>query len=435
MPPSSYAKEQFRLSRELQYGVLGTPVWKRLMSLGIDLETNFDTDPFIPSGATAPTIVVLNDDYTTGDVSGRSDYNGIIYPYGSLFGDPVITTPGGGTISRQHVFTYDGFSTLYPVSYAVDSGTAAAAERVLGCIFNGLKIGGSRGGNDFSSNLWGKDLNLSPQLGGTTNEVQTLTITGTPTAGSFTLTLDGQTTAPILFSATAAAVQAALLLLPNIAPNGVTVTGGPGPGTPYIVTFTGRLAGINVNAMTAAHTFTGGTTPTIAVTTTTPGADAVIEIPAQPIFPLHTSVYMDDTWAALGTTKLLELYEYGLEFGERTMRTRPLNAARTSDNVIEKGDQEHTVTLNFGVDPVERGLLTTIRAGAKKFFRIEAVGPIIEGTIPYRHRADLCLLMTKAGKRSDRESVLSREWTGQISRDSTSGFASQVTVVNTLTGL
>src|SRR3954465_8763162 len=50
-----------------------------------------------------------------------------------------------------------------------------------------------------------------------TNEVQTITVTGTPTGGTFTLTYSTQTTAAIAYNATAAAVQTALEALSNIA--------------------------------------------------------------------------------------------------------------------------------------------------------------------------------------------------------------------------
>ena len=47
----------------------------------------------------------------------------------------------------------------------------------------------------------------------THNEQQTVTITGTPTGGSFTLTFEGKTTPPLAYNSTAAAVEAALKLL------------------------------------------------------------------------------------------------------------------------------------------------------------------------------------------------------------------------------
>lgn len=106
---------------------------------------------------------------------------------------------------------------------------------------------------------------------GGTDEVQTVTITGTPTGGTFTLTYSGQTTTAIPYNATAAALRSALEGLSNIGVGDVTVTGGPGPGTPYVVTFTGALGNTDVAQMTATGSFTGGTTPAAAVTTTTPG--------------------------------------------------------------------------------------------------------------------------------------------------------------------
>lgn len=105
---------------------------------------------------------------------------------------------------------------------------------------------------------------------GDVGEVQTVTITGDPTGGTFTLTYSGQTTAGIAYNAAAAAVQTALIALSNLAPGDVTVTGGPGPGTPYVVTFAAYMG--NVGQMTASGAgLTGGITPAVGVATTTPG--------------------------------------------------------------------------------------------------------------------------------------------------------------------
>ena len=114
-----------------------------------------------------------------------------------------------------------------------------------------------------------------------TNEVQTVTITGSPTGGTFTLTYSGQTTTGITYNAAAAAVQSALEALTNLAPGDVIVTGGPGPGTPYTATFGGTLAVTDVAQMTASGAaLTGGTTPTVTVTTTTAGNYDLVVLPA-----------------------------------------------------------------------------------------------------------------------------------------------------------
>lgn len=114
-----------------------------------------------------------------------------------------------------------------------------------------------------------------PSASGTsssTNEVQTLTITGTPTGGTFTISYDGQTTATIAYNANAAAVQSALEALSNIEVGDVTCGGGGLPGTPVTITFTGNLAGRNVSLMTADGSgLTGGSSPTAAIALTTAG--------------------------------------------------------------------------------------------------------------------------------------------------------------------
>lgn len=103
------------------------------------------------------------------------------------------------------------------------------------------------------------------------SEIQLITITGTPAGGNFTLTFDGQTTANIAFSATAATVKSRLEALTNIEAGSITATGGPFPGAAVSVTFGGQWAGVDVPQMTATGAFTGGTAPAVAVTTTTPG--------------------------------------------------------------------------------------------------------------------------------------------------------------------
>jgi hypothetical protein len=112
-------------------------------------------------------------------------------------------------------------------------------------------------------------------LGANANDVQTITITGSPTGGTFTLTWNGQTTAPIAYNASAATVAAALALLPNIGPLNVSATGGALPGSAVVVTFQGLLANEPQAVMTASGAgLTGGSSPAVAITHTTPGTAA-----------------------------------------------------------------------------------------------------------------------------------------------------------------
>lgn len=103
------------------------------------------------------------------------------------------------------------------------------------------------------------------------SEVQTLSIYGTPTGGTFTLTYDGQTTSSIAYNASASDVQTALLALSNLDTGDVVCTGGSLPGTAVVMTFGGTLADTNVAAITSTSSLTGGTSPAITVTETTKG--------------------------------------------------------------------------------------------------------------------------------------------------------------------
>lgn len=132
------------------------------------------------------------------------------------------------------------------------------------------------------------------QATGVTDE-QTISETGPPTAGTFTVTLDmgdgtgPVTSAPIAFDATAAVVQAALEGMSNVGAGNVLCGGGPLPGTPVTCTFQGALADATVPLMTVDSTaLVGGTA---AVAHTTVGSPALGLYDAKP------------GWHDLGATK------------------------------------------------------------------------------------------------------------------------------------
>ncbi len=64
---------------------------------------------------------------------------------------------------------------------------------------------------------------------------QKVSLTGAPTGGTFTLTFEGDTTAPIPFDATAAQVQAALEALPNIGTGNAGTILGPVNATGVVI--------------------------------------------------------------------------------------------------------------------------------------------------------------------------------------------------------
>lgn len=105
------------------------------------------------------------------------------------------------------------------------------------------------------------------------NDVQTLTVTGTPTGGSLIIGFNGDVSAPVLFNSTLVQFQAILDAMPQIGAGGSVATGGPLPGTPFAVTFSGTaLAGrLMPNFTIISNGLTGGASPAGAWVHTTPG--------------------------------------------------------------------------------------------------------------------------------------------------------------------
>ncbi len=103
-----------------------------------------------------------------------------------------------------------------------------------------------------------------------TNEVQTITKSGTVSSGTFTITFQGQTTAALAYDITSANMITALNLLSNLRSGDIaTITGTPG--TNWIITFGQDYAGVDVPLISVnSSLLVGG--GSYVPTETTPGA-------------------------------------------------------------------------------------------------------------------------------------------------------------------
>ena len=92
--------------------------------------------------------------------------------------------------------------------------------------------------------------------GGSEKATYTLTITGSPTGGTFTITIDGQTTDAIAYNASNATIQSEINELTGV--SGAVVSGGAFPGSVKTVVLPERAV------ISATGSFTGGSSPAIA---------------------------------------------------------------------------------------------------------------------------------------------------------------------------
>lgn len=155
-----------------------------------------------------------------------------------------------------------------------------------------------------------------------------------------------------------------------------------------------------------------------------------------PILPTQVTAYLDDTSAALGTTKLSRAIGMEFRLGSRFGPVWVLDAANPQFvNHIET-EPDLSATLTLQADTQGMGLLNSMRSGVNKFLRIEAIGGNIGATAtPYRLTIDMACTISDTGGFSDSDGVYAIEFTALGVNDATWNKAVTVTLVNDITAL
>jgi hypothetical protein len=140
---------------------------------------------------------------------------------------------------------------------------------------------------------------LGLQSAAAANDVQTATVSGSPTGGTFTLNVtwpanNSTATAAIAYNASAATVQAAVAAV--VGTGNVAVTGSAGG--PWTVTFQGKLTDQPVSVMAiGTNSLTGGSSPTVGVVHTTTGTSGSV-------YGAYASGHSDGTQNPIGLLAL-----------------------------------------------------------------------------------------------------------------------------------
>ena len=130
------------------------------------------------------------------------------------------------------------------------------------------------------------------------NQIQNVKITGSPTGGTFTLTVNSVATTALPYNAPAAAVAAALAGLSSVGTGNVMVTGtAVNDATGLNVQWIGAKSGV-AQTITSSATLTGGTSPAVSITST-------------------QSV---NGWKSVGHTSEGKLPEFGFDGGKADMK-------------------------------------------------------------------------------------------------------------------
>lgn len=314
-----------QIKKESTPGTANTTAMIRLSSMKLRPGWDGEADPFKGGSSKVPTSVNLPDEIGRWSVDGIQDFAHIGLVLASRFSLPTTTTPGGGTNSRQHVFSIlpdvaDTFAT-----YTLQFGDATQAIQSVYSVFNELMIRVVRGRLEFGTAI----------------------ISRAPSTGI---------------------------------------------------------------------TLAAGTT----------------NLGSVPIPPLKWDVWADDTWAGLGTTKLLAAYDGNINLGPKFNPDSPINSTVVSfESLVESQDQDHSFDLRLGFDAAAIGLMTTFGNGAMKYFRFKVTGPIAEAAIPYSLQLDFPALILSRGEIGPTDNgTVSVPLTMTMAKDPVTGNGPQATLVN-----
>lgn len=155
----------------------------------------------------------------------------------------------------------------------------------------------------------------------------------------------------------------------------------------------------------------------------------------KPVLATQVSVYLDETAAGLGGTKLTRVVSADLRISNRFTPLWVLDAA--NDSWVTHLETEPDVSLNLVVEADAAGmaLLEDLRTNDRSFVRIEAVGDEIESGKSYTLRIDFSGEIKDTGGFSDQDGLYAIEWNMVAVYDSTWTKAIEVMVQNALTAL
>lgn len=161
-------------------------------------------------------------------------------------------------------------------------------------------------------------------------------------------------------------------------------------------------------------------------------------IEEKPVIPNQLDVWLDATFAGIGTTKLLRVLEVKVNIQNRFGPLWVLNSALGSFASHVELDPNVTVELQLEADSAGMALLTTLRAGTTQYMRIKATSPDLAGTaFPYTLTFDICAKISGVSPYSDQDGVYAITFTHEAIYDPAwnSGQAISIAAMNKQTVL
>lgn len=372
---------------------------------------------------------ILAGDYATiayggeGSIEGVPTYDELGLVLASVIGKPQTTALGGG--AYRHEFIFDPRGRADSQTYTWQFGDANFAEQSTNLIATDFGIEIKRKSTSISGRVLARKV-TSETLAAGANAVQTLTITGSPTGGTYKLRFNGQVTSSIAFDANAAAIDSALEALTTIGAGNIAVSGSG----PFTLTFQGDLAGkeqplveLDTNALT------GGTSPSATIVIATLGGHTTYD--GYPVLPTQWDVYYASTLAGLGAGQLGKLYDASMEIADRFKDSWTVDSSKEGMDTAIESPAKWTVKLMVQADATGQTLESDEANRTVKYLRLKATGlEIASSGINHSLTFDLSGQVKAVENFDDADGVYAREFMFGVKFNETWGRAVQVTLVN-----
>lgn len=367
------------LGAESTPGTLATTV-QRMRALNYKSRPNTTVKKFRPQGEKMQGVVVPVREWSSGSISGMMDYNELPLALEAIIGAGAHSGTGVANERNVHVYSLDNRVRSIYKTFSLQRGEKATrAHQHTYLVHSGLQLQINTQDCQVSGAFFAQKISDGITMKVGANEVQTITVTGTPTGGTFRLAFRGSETADLAYNITNSALQSALELLDTVGTGDIVISGTG----PFTATFSAALAAENQPMLTLVkNSLTGGSSPSVTVAQTTKGGH--LEYPLVPVLPSHWNIYLADTQAGLGAGKLdksVGVAATGIDIADRW------TPFWTLDRDTEGGftdttemDPKFTANLMVGANSTGMALLNSLRSGATKWLRMEAVGPVIGAT-------------------------------------------------------
>lgn len=152
-----------------------------------------------------------------------------------------------------------------------------------------------------------------------------------------------------------------------------------------------------------------------------------------PIAGRNYGVWMDSSWAALGTTRALAVYEGGIDIGETWAPDWPVNDLLPSfESVVENEEIDYTSKLTLGFDAAAVTHIGEWDTDVMKFLRFKATGGLIEAGQNYSLMIDQAVRIINPGEFGTAPSspTVVVPFSYAVTEDPVSSNALQITLVN-----